>query len=382
MRVGLVCPYDVDVHGGVQRHVLELAETLRQGGDDVAVLAPGARDELTDGLTKVGPGVPIPFNGSVARVRFSPASGRIVRTWIDEGDFDLLHIHEPFTLSVSAQALWACSAPIVATFHTSQESPWLLQVSSKTLFRKAVGRVDGAIAVSEVARQTLEAYCDIQATIIPNGIHAHHSPQPQPHELGRPLRLVFVGRVDEPRKGLHVLLAALQRISEEVGPVELDVVGPGRPPRLGKRHRKNVKVSFHGVLDDAGKERMLRDADIFVAPNIYGESFGIILVEAMAAGTAVVASDLTAFRAVLEGDLYGRTFPRGDARALASAIVAAAQDPEGTRKRAEAAVVAAQRFDWPVVAAEVREVYEDSVEGFAGHDENPKDGEGPVDVVE
>ena len=359
MRIGLVCPYDLDVHGGVQRHVLELAETLWAGGDNVAVLAPGVPGEH-ETVTKVGPGVPVRFNGSIARVRMGPSSARMVKAWLDAGDFDVVHIHEPFTPSVSIHALWGASAPIVATFHTSQDSPLLLKMSSRTVLRSAMSRISASIAVSEEARRTLAAYTDFEATIIPNGVHISQFEGP----LDTPLlprdgvtRIVFVGRVDEPRKGLQLLLDALPLIVSRHPYVELDVIGLGRPPRL-PRGLSDRTVRFHGAQPDHFKERLLRSADLFVAPNTYGESFGIVLIEAMAAGAAVVASDLPAFEAVLEDGKYGLTFPTGSHAGLAAAVNRALDDPSSTKIRAEAAKVAVRRFDWSIVASDIRAIYE------------------------
>ncbi len=361
MKVGLVCPYDVDVHGGVQRHVLELAETLRTGGDDVSVLAPGVPGNAGEDLTKIGPGLRVPFNGSIARVRMGPLSGRLVRTWLDEGEFDVVHIHEPFTPSVSVHALWGATSPIIATFHTAQDTPRLLRMSSKTVLRSGMGRVKASIAVSEEAKRTLEAYSDIEARVIPNGVRIGEFERalddPVEPRDGT-IRILFVGRVDEPRKGLQVLLDALPLIASRHPYAVLDVIGTGRPPRLPRGRGGSLQVRFHGPQPDDFKERMLRSADLFVAPNTYGESFGIVLVEAMAAGSAVVASDLPAFEAVLDGGKYGLTFPAGSHAGLAAAVNRALDDPSSTAIRTEAAKENVRRFDWSIVAAEIRSIYE------------------------
>ncbi len=361
MRVGLVCPYAWDVPGGVRQHVDDLAHELMARGHEVSVLAP-AEDprDLPPWVTDGGRPIAVPYNGSVARVNFGLKATRAVRRWIREGHFDVLHVHEPVAPGLSVLACWAARGPIVATWHSSTSRSRVLSAGSR-LAQTALEKLSGRIAVSEEARRFLVAHVGGDAVLIPNGVRvsqfagitasADRDPRPT---------LAFLGRIDEPRKGLDVLLAALPAIRAAVPDVVVKVAGPGDvderraslPPELAD------VVEFLGLVSDEEKARMLADADVYVAPHLGGESFGIVLIEAMAARTAVAASDLTAFRRVLEDGESGVIFERDNPAALAAAVVALLGDP---RRRA-ALVAAGERrvrdFDWATVVDEVLAVYE------------------------
>lgn len=360
MRVGLVCPYSLDVHGGVQNHVLQLAVALKRLGHEVAVLAPGeGRVEVPSYVTTTGRAVALRHNGSVARVSFGPLVAARVGRWLAAGDFDILHLHEPATPSVSALALWAVgvrSGPVrvVATSHTAQDRAWALRASAVTLLRSGLDRISAHIAVSVEARNTLARYSSSPARVIPNGVQV--SRFTGPGERARDGSTVaFVGRLDEPRKGLATLLAALPAISERHPSVRLHVVGAGAvPPRLPVRAGR---VELMGALSDEGKARVLAEADVLVAPNTGGESFGVVLIEAMAAGAAVVASDLPAFRRVLGDGAHGDLCPPGDPAALARRVGDLLADEPRRHRLAAAAGHAVGAYDWSVVAPRVAELY-------------------------
>lgn len=361
MRVGLVCPYSFDVHGGVQNHVRDLAVALVDLGHDVQVLAPGEQSShLPAYVTTTGRTVPMPYNGSVARVSFGPLVAGRVRRWLADGRFDVLHIHEPATPSVSVLALWAARVPVVATFHTSQERSRTLETSAATFLRTGLGKISGHIAVSEEARRTMERYLDVAPLLIPNGVHTERFAVPAPERAGgRDPVLAFVGRLDEPRKGLPVLLDALPGILRHHPGTRLVVVGEGSRRALARRVAPEVgaQLDFRGPLDDAAKAAVLAGADVVVAPNTHGESFGIVLVEALASGAAVVASDLPAFRQVLAGGELGTLFRVGDAVDLASAVVRLLDQPARRRRLAESGPAAAAAYDWRAVAPQVAQVY-------------------------
>ena len=355
LRVGLVCPYSLDVDGGVQGHVLQLAGALDRLGHQVAVLAPG---EGTAGLpayvTTTGRTVPLAHNGSVARVAFGPVVAGRVGRWLHAGDFDVLHLHEPATPSLSALALRAARVPVVATVHTAQERAWALRASGATLLRAPLSRVSATIAVSPQARATLARYADVPAVVIPNGVELDRfAAAARPERSGD--TVVFVGRLDEPRKGLPVLLAALPALLERHPRVRVRVVGAGRLGGLDRRLAGRVEVT--GRLTEAEKEAVLGSADVLVAPNTGGESFGVVLVEAMAAGAAVVASDLPAFRRVLRQGAAGVLCPPGDPAALAQAVGDLLADPARRALLASRAAEAVRGYDWSVVAPRVAEVY-------------------------
>jgi phosphatidylinositol alpha-mannosyltransferase len=337
MRIGMVCPYSFDVPGGVQAHVLQLAEVMRERGHDVSVLAPASPHvELPDYVVSGGKAVPIPYNGSVARLRFGPATHRRVKKWLSEGDFDVLHLHEPNAPSLSMLALMIAEGPIVATFHTST-------------------------TVSDLARRWQMEALGSDAVEIPNGVDvgSFASARPLPG-YPRPGRTVlFLGRYDEPRKGMAVLLGALPAVVARFPDVEILIVGRGEEDELREEAGDLAgHLRFLGQVCDAEKASALRSADVYCAPNTGGESFGIVLVEAMAAGTPVVASNLDAFRRVLADGAAGRLVPVGDSAALAEALIAVLGDAELRAGYVRAATAAVGRYDWSVVADQIMRVYE------------------------
>lgn len=363
MRIGMVCPYSFDVPGGVQAHVLQLAEVMRGYGHHVSVLAPSSAEAqagLPDFVVSGGKAVPIPYNGSVARLRFGPATHRMVKKWLAQGDFDVLHLHEPNAPSLSLLALMIATGPIVATFHTSTTKSLTLSVFQGIL-RPWNEKIVGRIAVSDLARRWQMEALGSDAVEIPNGVDvsAFASAPPLPG-YPRPGRTVlFLGRFDEPRKGMEVLLGALPRLVEAMPEVEVLVVGRGDEEALREAAGEHAGyLRFLGLVDDDEKASALRSADVYCAPNIGGESFGIVLVEAMAAGTAVVASDLDAFRRVLENGEAGRLVPVDHPEALAEALIELLRDELARARYAEAGTRAVHRYDWAVVARQILRVYE------------------------
>lgn len=229
MRIGMVCPYSFDVPGGVQSHVLQLAEVMRAGGHYVSVLAPSSPHvKLPDYVVSGGKAVPIPYNGSVARLRFGPATHRKVKKWIAEGDFDVLHLHEPNAPSLSMLALQAAEGPIVATFHTSTTKSLTLSVFQGIL-RPFHEKIVGRIAVSDLARRWQMEALGSDAVEIPNGVDVpSFANAPRLEGYPRPGRSVlFLGRFDESRKGMPVLLGALPKLVRRFPDVEILVVGRG-----------------------------------------------------------------------------------------------------------------------------------------------------------
>jgi phosphatidylinositol alpha-mannosyltransferase len=358
MRVGLVCPYSLDVHGGVQNHVRELAVALQELGHDARVLAPGEQTaDLPAHVTTTGRAVPMRYNGSVARVSFGPLVAGRVRRWLTEGRFDVVHLHEPASPSVSVLALWTARTPLVATFHTASQRTRTLETSAATFLRAGLAKIDAHVAVSEEAERTMARYLDADPVVIPNGVDTRRFAGGG--RRSGPPTLAFVGRVDEPRKGFDVLLRAWPAVVGRHPDARLLVVGAGtRAARLRSLPRAVAdRVSLLGPLDDAAKARVLADAHVVVAPNTHGESFGIVLVEAMAAGAAVVASDLPAFRRLLDDGRLGALFPTGDPDALATAVGRLLGDPGRRNALGERARRAAAAYDWSAVAPRVAAVY-------------------------
>jgi phosphatidylinositol alpha-mannosyltransferase len=370
MKVGLVCPYSWDVPGGVQYHVRDLAEVLIARGFEVSVLAPADDDTpLPDYVVPAGRAVPVPYNGSVARVNFGPLSAARVRRWLREGEFDVLHVHEPTTPSLSLLACWAATGAIVATFHTANLRSRAM-LAAYPILEPALEKIGARIAVSEAARRTLVAHVGGDAVLIPNGVFvdrfADGSSEPARQD-GEGV-VVFVGRLDEPRKGLPTLLAAMEHVLASRPGVRLLVAGRGDADEVLEDVPPAVReaVTFLGVVSEADKARLLRSADVYVAPNLGGESFGIVIVEAMAAGVPVLASDLDAFREVLDDGRVGTFFPTGDVTALGEALTALLDDPERRAALRSAASIWVRRFDWDAVTTDLLAVYETVAAGFGG----------------
>ncbi|HET7735079.1 MAG TPA: glycosyltransferase family 4 protein [Nocardioidaceae bacterium] len=346
MRVGLVCPYSLDVPGGVQGHVLGLAAALRVLGHDVSVLAPG--EALDDHVVSLGRSVPLPYKGAVGRVTFGPATAARVGRWLDRGDFDVVHVHEPLTPSASLLAVRASTAPVVATFHTAQDRPRALAASASVL-RPWLSRIDAHVAVSEEAARTARKYLPVHPDIVPNGLDVASYTGPRSPD-GR--TVLFLGRIDDQRKGLDVLLRHWPAVRAQVPDARLLVAGPGR------RGSVPAGVTLLGELTEDAKRDALRSADVLVAPNTHGESFGLVLTEAMAAGTPVVAHSLPAFRAVLGEGRFGTLYRRDPA----VPIVVALTEPEHVAALARAATDEVHRYDWSTVAPQLLEVYESVVD--------------------
>ena len=361
MRIGMVCPYSFDVHGGVQVQVLELAEVMRARGHEVSVLAPSSPHvKLPDYVVSGGKAVPIPYNGSVARLRFGPATHRMVKRWLAAGDFDVLHLHEPNAPSLSLLALMIAEGPIVATFHTSTTKSLGLSVFQGIL-RPWNEKIMGRIAVSDLARRWQIEALGSDAVQIPNGVDvASFAEAPVLSGYPRPGKTVlFLGRFDEPRKGMAVLLAALPALVERFGEIEILIVGRGDEDELREEAGELAgHLRFLGQVEDAEKASALRSADVYCAPHTGGESFGIVLVEAMAAGTPVVASNLDAFRRVLDDGTAGRLVPVEDSVALAQALIEVLSDDELRARYVAAASETVSQYDWEVVADDIMLVYE------------------------
>ncbi|WKN58902.1 glycosyltransferase family 4 protein [Rhodococcus opacus] len=369
MKIGMVCPYSFDVPGGVQAHVVDLAEVLIERGHKVSVLAPASDDvDLPDFVVSAGRALAIPYNGSVARLSFGPAASARVRRWISDNNFDVLHIHEPNAPSLSMLAMRVAEGPIVATFHTSTTKSLVLSTFQGVL-QPYLEKISGRIAVSELARRWQVESLGSDAVEIPNGVDvsAFANAETLPGYPRPGKTILFLGRYDEPRKGMAVLLKALPTLVEKYPDLEVLVVGRGDEDKL---RREAGPVFGHlrllGQVDDAEKASALRSADVYCAPNLGGESFGIVLVEAMAAGAAVVASELDAFRRVLRDGQAGVLVPVGDAAALAAGIDSVLGDPERSAALTDFSRTVVTEYDWPVVAEQILRVYETVTVGRDG----------------
>lgn len=365
----MVCPYGWDIPGGVQIHIRELAEHFMAEGHHVSVIAPVSdEDSITDPwLVNAGRPVPIPFNGSVARVLFGPIASSRVRQWIVQGEFDLLHMHEPGVPSLSLLACWAAEGAMVGTFHAS--TPKLRAIAAVgPLIEPMIEKLSARIAVSEMAQATLNNLYGTEAVVIPNGIDCSRFSSARKissHENLAAPRIGFLGRFEESRKGLPLLLEALPKVIKSVPDVQLVVAGPGDPTKLLAKIEPSVAkhITFLGRLTEEEKVKFLASLNLYVAPNTGGESFGIILAEAMASGTPVLASDIPAFVDLLSVGNCGQTFASEDSSALAHSITDLLKSTERLQKLAENGLVAAIRFDWGSVADQIMSVYEVAMTG-------------------
>ena len=362
MRVGIVCPYAWDVPGGVREHVSGLAEALMDLGHEVPVIAPADDDAiLPPYVVPAGRAVPVPYNGSIARLSFGFLSAGRVRRWLRDGNFDVLHVHEPAAPSLSLLACWVADGPIVATMHAALPRSRALHAAGPIL-ASALEKISGRIAVAEAARSTLVEHMGGDAVLIPNGVNVgrYEKAEPLPGFPGTGGTLGFLGRMDEPRKGLDILLAAFAQLAADRPGLRLLIAGRGDPDdvlsQVPAAYRDRVVLL--GEVSDDDRVRMLHSVDVFCAPNTGGESFGYVLVEAMASGAPIVASDIDAFRQVLRDGKAGELFETGNPAGLAAAAGRLLDDPAHRAALATAATAAVRELDWSVIARDVVRVYE------------------------
>ncbi|WP_229072503.1 glycosyltransferase family 4 protein [Actinoplanes sp. DH11] len=370
MRIGIVSPYSFDIPGGVQNHIMDLAEALIELGHEVSVLAPADDDaELPAYVVPAGRAVPLPYNGSVARIAFGPVSTARVRRWLTRGEFDVLHVHEPLSPSLSFLAVLSARGPVVATFHTAMTRSRAL-AGLQSFLQPVIEKITARIAVSELARKVQVEHLGGGAVEIPNGVAVRKfaAAPPLPGWPGEGGALGFLGRFTEPRKGFPLLRSAFVTLAPSRPGLRLLVAGPGDRDELYADIPDFLhdRVTFLGLVSEPDKARMLRSVDVYVAPNTGGESFGMILTEAMAAGAAIAASDLDAFRRVLDGGRAGALFPNGDADALTELLGDLLDDPRRRADLASCARTVVATFDWPSVANRVLEVYATAIEATDG----------------
>jgi len=365
-KIGIVCPYGWDTPGGVQAHIADLATYLISQGHEVSVLAPVTDDSnLPDYVVNAGKPIAIPYNGAVARILFGPIAFARVRSWISQGDFDVVHLHEPAIPSIALLACFAAEGPLVGTFHASAKRQKAIFAIGPIL-EPVIEKLTARIAVSEAARETLTEHLETDAVVVPNGIYARRlaSGKLEPKWSGKTIG--FIGRFEEPRKGLSILVGALPSIIEVNPDVKVLVAGPGDSANF----LKDVPASLHsrftflGRISEEEKADFLHSIGVYVAPNTGGESFGIILAEALAAGAAVVASDIPAFGALLGAGAYGTLFQSENPESLATAINTVFSDDELRNRIRTAGKAYAQSFDWDEVATRIYDVYEMAMVGL------------------
>jgi len=365
LKIGIVCPYSWDTPGGVQNHIRDLAEFLIESGHDVSVLAPVIDESnLPEYVVNAGKPISIPYNGAVARVLFGPVAFARVRQWISQGEFDLLHLHEPAIPSISLLACWAADGPMVGTFHAAAKRQKIIFAIGPIL-EPAIEKLSARIAVSEAARLTLTDHLDTDAVIIPNGIYANRYTDGKTIEKWSGNTIGFIGRFEEPRKGLSVLVDALPVISRFAPDVRIFVAGPGDPAEVieGIDPQLRQRFEFLGKITESEKADFMSSVAVYVAPNTGGESFGIILAEALAGGACVVASDIPAFDDLLGHGEFGALFESESSTELAKVVIDLLRDETKRKELSARGKERSKKFDWTVVAQQIYSVYEMSIVG-------------------
>jgi phosphatidyl-myo-inositol alpha-mannosyltransferase len=355
VRVTLVSPYSWTTPGGVGNHVENLAAQLRDRGHDVVVLAPADGPVARD-VRAVGRSIPVPFNGAIARIAFGPRVAMRVRRALRDFSPDLVHAHEPFAPSVSMLAVQAAGVPCVATFHADASESRIYRAAGPIL-RALWNKLAVRIAVSEAARTTVERVFADGMLVIPNGIDVGHFASIPPADPSS-RTVLFVGRLER-RKGARVLIEAFARVPN----AQLLIVGDG-PEREACRAAAaplGDKVEFLGRVEPAALPQQMARANIVCAPSLGGESFGVVLLEAMAAGRAVVASSIPGYAAVVRDGIDGLLVPPDDQAVLARALTELLDDAGRARGMGENGRENAARYDWSIVAGEIERVYEEAL---------------------
>jgi len=376
MRVALVSPYSWSYPGGVTRHVQALAEQLRGQGNYVRVLAPfdppgrtssmlhrGARPqrrEVPEYFFSLGRTVGLNANGAVSNLSITAVGFSSMLHELHTGGYDVVHVHEPLAPLIGWVAAERTQLPLVGTFHAYSDNPAPNWIANRFGARLVLSRLHVRIAVSEAAAWTGRRWYGGEYRIIPNGVHIdpHRIVAAAARRRGDRLRVVFVGQPVE-RKGLPVLLSAFGLLQDQL-PIDLVMVGPS-PDDLPATMRGRPGVHALGKVDDDAKRRELTRADVLCAPSLGGESFGMVLTEAFAAGTPAVASDIAGYRDVVRDGVNGLLVPPGDPRAIVETLRGLWARPQHLASMSRAASADAERFAWPGVAASVLDAYQDAI---------------------
>jgi phosphatidylinositol alpha-mannosyltransferase len=364
MKIALVSPYDPAHPGGVFEHIGHLRGEFLARGHAVTVLAPRGRKgglEMRDGYYGIGRTVPIPANGSTVRVTFDVTLCSAVKALLKREQFDIVHLHEPLIPVLPYLVLLNSRSANIGTFHAFRaSSPWY--TAFKPYMTYMMSRLDARIAVSEPARSFVSQYFQGPYEIVPNGIAVNRFRDGEPFSWardGRP-RILFVGRFNEPRKGFKYLLRAMPLVQQQFPDARLVVAGGGKAEKYENlMERYGVRnVDFFGMVSAQDLPRYYASCDVFCAPSVAGESFGIVLLEAMASGRPVVAGDIPGYRSVITHGQEGLLATPRDPQSLALAIVRLLADSPLRARLATNGQLTASHYDWPKIASRVLAVYE------------------------
>ena len=362
MKIGLVTPYVYPLPGGVNEHVRFLYENLRLRGHDVRILTSshGLQRSSEGDVIRIGKGFSVPSNGSVGTITLSPRYVSQVQKVLDREQFDLLHFHEPFVPFLSLVVLRQSTSVNIATFHAYAGFSPAMELGKRTLTPYA-GRLHGRIAVSAAARHFADRFFPGDFKVIPNGVNLGRYQRAVPiarWKDGCP-NILFVGRLED-RKGLPHLLKAFRLVRRSGIEGRLLVVGSGPQEREARRYvmtRGLQNVEFLGRVSDAEKAQLFKTADVFVSPATGRESFGIVLLEAMAAGTPIVCSDIHGYKGVVQRGRQAILVPPRDSKGLAAAISELLADPALRERMGEAGLERAKQFSWEHITARVEAYY-------------------------
>ncbi len=381
LNIGLVSPYDYASQGGVTEHIKSLSRELQARGHTTKILAPFSSEliEMPQDVYALGAVTPIPANGSIARISLSPDLGRTIKAILRTERFDVIHLHEPLMPAVPLLVLRYSNSPNVGTFHAFGDYS-AAYVMGRPILRRFFERLDGRITVSPAALEYVSQYFGADYEIIPNGVDvARFSGALAPIGWirdGRPT-ILFVGRFEEQRKGLKWLLQALTLVEPYFPDLRLVVAGGGdpvdmaewlplrdyaRPGRVVYRSAGSaIEVEFTGFVPAEDLPRYYQSCDIYCAPSTGGESFGVVLLEAMAAGVPIVASRIPGYASVLTHGREGFLAEPKSPAALAAGIIRLLSDPTLRRHMGEAGQRTARQYDWPIIAGRVLAFYERTI---------------------
>ena len=367
MKIALVSPYDFAYPGGVCNHISNLESQLTRMGHEVKIIAPASKavSSLGERLIPIGKPRPVPVSGSVARITLSPWLSSRIKAVLEREKFEIAHLHEPLMPMLCTTVLRLSDTPTVGTFHASGGKPWYNFGTpiGKLILKKWFRKLDYKIAVSNPAMEFVNKYFPDEYDIIPNGVDTDHfRPDVEPLEeyLDGKLNIMFIGRLEK-RKGLDYLLEAYRQVKRIIPESRLIVVGPGI--RLRKKYEKRVAkdgiedVTFIGFATYNDLPRYYKTADIVCCPATGWESFGIVLIEAMAVGTSVVASDISGYASVMTNDAEGLLVPPKNAPRLAEALLSLANDKALRQRMGQKGSATAQQYSWQSVAKRVLDCY-------------------------
>lgn len=367
MKIALVSPYDFAYPGGVTHHIAHLEHQFTKKGHEVKILAPASKavSDLGDRFILIGKPRPIPISGSIARITISPWLSSRIKTVLNQEKFDIIHLHEPLVPMLCTTVLRLSKSPTMGTFHASESRDWYDYGTpiAKFFLKKWFRKLNGKIAVSDLAKDCICKHFPGYYNIIPNGVDLEHfSPKVAPIEdfCDGKLNILFVGRLEK-RKGFDYLLKAYQQVKKEIPNSRLIVVGPGI--RLRHKYEKRVKrggladIVFTGYVSYKDLPRYYKTADVFCAPATGWESFGIILLEAMAVGKPIVASNVGGYATLITPGTEGYLVPPKDEQALAESLIAVLKDDSLRQKMGANGRRKAQEYSWENVAQRVLDYY-------------------------